>query len=135
MGDYKEFCTVLFLCSFCGLVSADWLDGNDGVDRYGSDLPNMPLPLKNGSGPRDCAEMCENNPECNAWALAKPSCGGSTVSQPQCYLKAIVPQQVKNPCRVRYGGGADTSRHRTEEVASFRDTVSTTHNDLFHKMV
>ncbi len=100
MVDGKLFCALLCLC--CSVVSADWLDGNDGVDRYGSDLPDMPIDLKNGSAapPRDCAEMCNDSPECKAWAFAKPNCGGSS-GTPQCYLKALLPDQVKNPCRVR----------------------------------
>lgn len=86
-----------FLCCVA-VVSADWLDGNDGVDRYGSDLPGMPVALKNGSAPRECANMCGASPQCKAWAFSKQDCGGSGL--PACYLKAIVPKQLKNPCRV-----------------------------------
>ena len=76
---------------------ADWLDGNDGVDRSGNDLPNMPISLKEGSKPRDCASMCSNNPECQAWVFSKPNCGGSGN---QCWFKAAVPKQVQDSCKV-----------------------------------
>ena len=80
-------------------ASGDWLDGNDGVDRPNGDLPGMPVALKNGSAPRDCASLCSQSAECKAWAFVKQNCGGS--AQPQCFLKALIPPQAKLDCRVR----------------------------------
>ena len=80
------------------VVVADWLDGNGGVDRFGDDLSGMPIALKEGSIARDCATMCNANPECKAWVFSKPNCGGN--EGPQCYFKATVPKQIQNSCRV-----------------------------------
>ena len=91
-----KFLLVVVLSAVC---SADWQDGNDGVDRLGGDLTNMPIALKTGSAPEDCAQLCYSSSQCKAWAFCKPNCGGST--DPQCYLKANVTQQSLNPCRVR----------------------------------
>lgn len=94
-------CFLLWSCVAVAQVSADWQDGNDGVDRYGSDLPGMPVMLKNDSVARDCAALCSATAECKAWGYAKLNCGGN--GQPGCWLKAVVPAQAKNPCRVTYG--------------------------------
>ena len=91
---------LLLLCCVAAL-RGDWLDGNDGVDRYGLDLPLMPLQLKNGSGARDCASLCNSNPECKAWALSKQDCD-SAGQLPLCWLKATTPPQMKNKCRVSF---------------------------------
>ena len=89
---------VLFLSIFIAVCKADWQDGNDGVDRMNGDLPNMPISLKTGSAPKDCAQLCYSSSQCKAWSYCKPNCNGSTA--PQCYLKASVTQQSANPCRV-----------------------------------
>ncbi len=97
-AESMAFCSILLLSYLASSVSADWLDGNDGVDRFGSDLPGMPISMKNGSVPQNCSALCNANPECKAWAFVKPNCGGST--SPLCYFKVTVPPQVQNPCRV-----------------------------------
>ena len=89
----------LLLLTLALLAKADWLDGNDGVDRPNGDLPGMPVALKNGSAPRDCAAMCRDSAECEAWAFLKQNCGGNT-DRPQCFLKAAVTNQVKKTCLV-----------------------------------
>ena len=89
---------VLSACiAFC---NADWQDGNDGVDRLGGDLPNMPISLKSGPAPKDCAQLCYSSSQCKAWVFSKPNCSASP--GPQCFLKATVTQQSVNPCRVGY---------------------------------
>ena len=91
---------VLYLSVFTAVCKADWQDGNDGVDRTNGDLPNMPISLKSGSAPKDCAQMCYSSSQCKAWVFTKPNCSGST--GPQCSLKATVTQQSSNTCRVCY---------------------------------
>ena len=98
MRKMKLLLVLLFLSVCIAVCKADWQDGNDGVDRLGGDLPNMPISLKTGSAPKDCAQLCYSSSQCKAWAFCKPNCGGST--GPQCYLKVNVTQQSLNPCRV-----------------------------------
>lgn len=52
------------LTVFVAVCSADWQDGNDGVDRLNGDLLNMPISLKAGARPRDCAQLCYANTQC-----------------------------------------------------------------------
>ena len=86
------------LTVFVAVCSADWQDGNDGVDRLNGDLLNMPISLKAGARPRDCAQLCYANTQCKAWAFNKPNCNGSVTAE--CYLKAEITQQSTNPCKV-----------------------------------
>ena len=86
------------LTVFVAVCSGDWQDGNDGVDRLNGDLLNMPISLKSGASPRDCARFCYANAQCKAWAFSKPNCNGSVIAQ--CYLKAEITQQSTNPCKV-----------------------------------
>ena len=60
---------LIVLTVFVAVCSADWQDGNDGVDRLNGDLLNMPISLKAGTTPRDCAQLCYANTHCNAWAF------------------------------------------------------------------
>ena len=100
MGVLGVAALLLAIClSSC---SADWADGNDGIDRMNGDLPNMPIQMKTGAAPKDCAQLCYASGQCKAWAYAKPSCNGSTSTTPQCSLKDQVTQQSVNPCRVRH---------------------------------
>lgn len=89
---------VVLALSYVAVCSADWQDGNEGVDRMNGDLPDMPIQLKTGATSKDCAQFCYSSAQCKAWVFCKPNCGGSTA--PQCYLKAEVTQQSANPCRV-----------------------------------
>lgn len=79
-----------------GGVSCSWQNGDDGVDRSGGDLPNMPV--NSVAGPSDCAAMCDKNSDCVAWAYGKSSCEGSTSTS--CWLKNAVMPQSLNSCRV-----------------------------------
>ena len=91
---------VLFFLSVCIAISKSaWEDGNDGVDRTDGDLPNMPISMKTGSAPKDCAQLCYSSSQCKAWVYCKPNCSGSSTG-PQCYLKGSVTQQSANKCRV-----------------------------------
>ena len=89
---------LIILTVFVAFCSANWQDGNDGVDRLNGDLLNMPISLKAGTTPRDCAQLCYANTQCKAWAFNKPNCNGLVAAQ--CYLKAEVTQQSTNPCKV-----------------------------------
>ena len=84
------------LVVICG---AEWQDGNDGVDRRNGDLLSVPISLKAGATPRDCAQMCYANTQCKAWTFSKPNCSGSAVTA-QCYFKAEVTQQSRDLCKV-----------------------------------
>jgi len=67
-------------------------------DAPGSDLPGMPLILKDGTW-QDCQALCEPNAECAGWAFGVPRCGGDP-PEAQCWLKSSVPSQgVPNECR------------------------------------
>ena len=92
---------VVALCLAVALSCAtgSWLDGDEGVDRAYGDLPNMPIALNRSQPPSVCAQLCQNHAPCQAWAYCKEDCGG-TVAPPQCYLKATIPKQSLNPCRV-----------------------------------
>lgn len=90
---------LLVLAIYLSPCHGDWADGNDGVDRMNGDLPNMPIPLKSGAAPKDCAQLCYTGNQCKAWAFAKPNCNGSSAT-PQCFLKSQVTQQSADPCRV-----------------------------------
>ena len=89
---------MFLVCLLAALVSADWMDGDDGVDRKNGDLPNMPIQLQSGAAPRDCAKLCIDSAECKGWAFCKENCSGTTA--PQCYLKAKLLSQSYDPCRV-----------------------------------
>lgn len=91
------FAGIISLCLF-GSCSADWLDGDVGVDRPNGDLPNMPIPFNSTEKASDCAKMCVAKDECVAWAYCIPNCGGSQTAS--CYLKQNVTSQTANPCRV-----------------------------------
>jgi hypothetical protein len=93
-GHFK----LVILTVIVAVCSADWQDGNDGVDRLNGDLLNMPVSLKAGTSPRDCAQLCYANVDCKAWTFSKPSCNGSVTAE--CYLKAEITQQSTNPCKV-----------------------------------
>lgn len=90
---YHVLCLALALVA----VGADWQNGNDGVNRPGSDLPGIPVDLDVNSQPKDCAKMCYDSPECKAWVFMKKNCTNTT---PRCYLKDSVPLQVRDPCAV-----------------------------------
>ena len=91
---------VFVLVVYVAVCSADWQDGNDGTDRLNGDLPNMPLQMKAGSSPQDCAHACYASSQCKAWVFGRTNCGGTTSRLPQCFLKAEVTQQSVRPCRV-----------------------------------
>lgn len=91
-------CHILVICLLAALASADWMDGDDGIDRRNGDLPNMPINLKSGAAPRDCAQLCVASAECKGWAFCKENCSGSTT--PQCFLKAQLQPQSYDSCRV-----------------------------------
>ena len=98
--------------------SADWADGNDGIDRMNGDLPDMPIQMKAGAAPKDCAQLCYASGQCKAWAYAKPkaSCNETNLTTPQCFLKEQVTKQSVNPCRVsrktyKYVGSGVRSYH------------------------
>ena len=50
-----------------------------GLDIPGSDLGGMPITLSSPDY-KLCASMCDETPNCRAWAYGLPNCGGS--SQP-----------------------------------------------------
>ena len=89
----------LFLSVCIAISKSAWEDGNDGVDRTDGDLPNMPILMKTGSAPKDCAQLCYSSSQCKAWVYHKPNCNGSS-TDPQCCLKGSVTQQSANICRV-----------------------------------
>lgn len=89
---------VIILLYFIGHCSADWLDGDVGVDRRNGDLPNMPIPFNSTQNASDCAKMCIATDDCVAWAYCIPNCGGATAAS--CYLKKSLMPQTANPCRV-----------------------------------
>ena len=91
------------------LAAGDWADGDDGVDRANGDRPGMPVVLQSSATPRDCASLCQTDPQCAAWAYRKPSCGGGS-AEPLCYLKASVTPQSANPCTVSLRCGLVCSR-------------------------
>ena len=45
-------------------VGADWLDGDQDVDRPYGDLTGMPVFLAANAAPRDCALRCQANSSC-----------------------------------------------------------------------
>ena len=94
----RGFVVLTVLVIICG---AEWQNGNDGVDRPNGDLLSVPISMKAGATPSDCAQLCYANTQCKAWAFSKPNCSGSTVTA-QCYLKAEVTQQSTDPCKVSY---------------------------------
>ena len=88
---------VLYVLCLLSCVTCSWLDGDDGVDRPGGNLPEMAI-LNRTLSASACAQLCERNPLCLAWAYSKADCGGET--SPHCNLKATVSEQAYNPCKV-----------------------------------
>ena len=82
-------------------AGASWQDGDDGVDRPNGDLPDMPIQLNASQPASVCAQLCQKEAQCVAWAYCKADCGGSTSSS-QCYLKSTLTQQTYNSCRVSH---------------------------------
>ena len=82
------------------LAAGDWADGDDGVDRPNGDLPGAPVVMQSSAAPRDCASLCQADPQCVAWAYRKPDCSEGGSAEPLCYLKASVTPQSANPCIV-----------------------------------
>ena len=64
------------------------------TDRPGSDLPNMPIRLDEGSSPDDCEALCANRPACQAWTYE--TCGPRAQS---CWLKYEAKKTVRNNCK------------------------------------
>ncbi|XP_065833436.1 uncharacterized protein [Oscarella lobularis] len=93
---------VVFLLVFIrSFSSANFADGDNGVDRMYGDLPGMPVTLHSTDKPSVCAQMCEKNAQCVCWAYCKANCsGGNDNSKPLCYLKGTLMKQNANPCRV-----------------------------------
>ena len=58
------------------------------TDRYGGDLPSMPIALSSAD-PLLCKQACADNPDCKAWTYIKP--GTLAGPNPNCWLKSIVP--------------------------------------------
>ena len=77
-------------------VRCSWRDGDNGVDRVGGDLPNMPI--RSVGSPGDCADACGKNSDCVAWAFGTSGCGGLNTTA--CWLKNAVMPQSLDPCRV-----------------------------------
>ena len=98
----KQFLTpgvlLLALLALLAPIQGDWLDGNDGVDRYGGNLPGTPTSMNSSSQPRDCALRCRSNPACKAWVFVKGNCGSS--KDPMCQQKGAINPQSRNPCVV-----------------------------------
>ena len=93
---------VLFCCvlvSYSVPCTARWEDGNAGVDRKGGDLPHMPIELKEGAIPSDCAKLCYANDQCKAWSYHNASCLRFS-DHPECYLKDQVTDQIQSSCMV-----------------------------------
>ena len=92
-------------------VTCSWLDGDDGVDRPEGNLPDMPIFLNRTQPASTCAQLCKRNPHCLAWAYSKADC--EREASPHCNLKATIPKQAYNPCRVSL-----TGRARANSLAS-----------------
>ena len=63
-----------------------------GQDRYGSDLPGMPIKLANTSSPSACASLCALNNACKSWSIN--SCSTTF----NCWLKGGIPSLQPNAC-------------------------------------
>lgn len=88
--------TVFLALATVGGVRCSWRDGDNGVDRRGGDLPNMPI--SSVGSPGDCSDACDKNSGCVAWAFGTSGCGGSNSTA--CWLKnALMPQSLDS-CRV-----------------------------------
>lgn len=98
IADMRMVLSIALLILLTGFGDASWQNGDDNVDRPYGDLPGMPVVLNISQPASVCAEMCQSNAQCVAWAYVKADCEGS--SNPQCYLKAVVMKQMYNPCRV-----------------------------------
>ena len=88
--------SVLFLATLLTVAASSWIDGNDGVDRPGGDLADMPIFLKSTQLASVCAQLCQNNSQCVAWSYSKADCKET----PYCNLKSKVSQQTYDPCKV-----------------------------------
>ena len=66
-----------------------------GMDRYGNDLPGMPMRLDYGADAEDCALLCSRRSDCKAWAFSL--CIENGV---YCWLKNGVPVITPAACRV-----------------------------------
>ena len=89
------------------------LKGNEGSDRAGGDMPNMPVQLSEGSKAEDCGWLCLNTTGCAAWSFTPfdvnmsqpvstcPSLAMPSTSVPGgCYLKFAVPGLGLDQCKV-----------------------------------
>ena len=99
---------VVYILCLLSCVTCSWLNGDDGVDRPGGNLPGMPI-LSRTQSASACAQLCERTPLCLAWAYSKADCGRET--SPHCNLKATVSEQTYNPCIVSLAGRANSNRH------------------------
>ena len=82
-------------------VGADWLDGDQDVDRPYGDLAGMPVSLAANAAPRECALRCQANSSCVAWAYCSAASVGAPT--PVCYLKETVEPQKYSPGKVYIG--------------------------------
>lgn len=64
-----------------GVVDPPHTAGTVGVDRVGSDLPNMPVLLPSTASSMECATLCIQTAGCVAWAFQPVTCPNQTLSQ------------------------------------------------------
>ena len=98
----RSFSMLLFaLLSFLVLkAESAWENGDDGIDRVGGNLDQMPIPFDTLDPPELCAKICQTNPDCVAWVYAKPDCNEQ--NKPSCFLKGTITAQSLNSCMVRF---------------------------------
>ena len=87
---YRSEMLLLELLSLATVVSAMI---NEGYDRFGFDLPGMPIILDVCSDESQCSALCYARDDCEAWAYNL--CGGG-----ECWLKSAVPIIIMDECRV-----------------------------------
>ena len=87
--------TTVLLC-ILSIVQEVECGGDDGIDRYGLDLPGMPIQVKSAD---DCEVLCNQDEKCAAWSYSKNG-GGCGTGNSGCWLKSPVPPLSQNECRV-----------------------------------
>ncbi|PRP78424.1 hypothetical protein PROFUN_15510, partial [Planoprotostelium fungivorum] len=79
-------------CRASGMSQTFHGDWDEKTDRGGSDLPNMPIMMPEGSAAINCKARCDGRGDCAAWVYNK--CGN------KCWLKNAQPKPGPNDCSI-----------------------------------
>ncbi|KAK8808410.1 hypothetical protein WA158_008311 [Blastocystis sp. Blastoise] len=71
-----------------------------GFDRMNGDLPGYPIDLIENPTWQECERLCNENPECEIWALQPANCPATQSNNAKCWLKKGETTFALNNCRV-----------------------------------